>query len=44
MRASGQSPGFFLSRHATGDWGEVGAEDWRRNDEALEDGTRLLSA
>jgi hypothetical protein len=44
MRVSGQSPGFFLSRYATGDWGEVGAEDWRLNDEALEDGTRLLSA
>jgi hypothetical protein len=27
MWESGQTPGFFLSRHATGDWREVGHED-----------------
>lgn len=32
-----------LGRHLQGDWGEVGAEDWRANDQALIDGTRLLS-
>jgi hypothetical protein len=44
MQESGQTPGFFLSRHATGDWGMVDREDWQLNDEALKDGTRLLSA
>jgi hypothetical protein len=43
MQESGQSPDFFLQRHVTGDWGEVGAEDGRLNDEALKDGSRLLS-
>ena len=31
-------------RHAAGDWGEVDAEDWSLNDQAVLDGTRLLSA
>jgi hypothetical protein len=44
MQASGQTPGFFLQRHVTGDWGEVGEEDGRLNDEALKDGSRILSA
>ena len=44
MRASGQAPDFFLAKHLAGDWGEVGAEDWRANDEALLHGDRLLSA
>lgn len=44
MRASGETPGFFLVRHAAGDWGEVDAEDWGLNDLALVDGSRLLSA
>jgi hypothetical protein len=42
--AAGQSPLEFLRRHASGDWGEVGAEDGRLNDRAVKDGTRLLSA
>ncbi len=41
---SGQSPAFFLDRHAEGDWGEVDAGDKRLNDQALVDGSRLLSA
>lgn len=32
-----------LRRHASGDWGTVDAEDRAANDEALRDGTRLLS-
>ena len=32
-----------LMRHATGDWGEVSAEDWKRNDQALIDGYKLHS-
>ena len=33
-----------LRRHASGDWGEVDAHDQAANDEAMRDGTRLLSA
>ena len=32
-----------LDRHRTGDWGEVGREDWRANERALKQGERLLS-
>lgn len=33
-----------LRRHRTGDWGEVGREDWRANDAAVRHGERILSA
>lgn len=33
-----------LSRHATGDWGDLGDEDKQENDCSLKDGGRLLSA
>lgn len=32
-----------LTRHHNGDWGEVCDDDWGSNDEALEQGFRLLS-
>jgi hypothetical protein len=44
LQESGQSPGYFLDRHVSGDWGEVDSEDKRANDEALVTGERLLSA
>jgi hypothetical protein len=44
LSQSGQSPAFFLARHLRGDWGEVDEEDKKRNDQALLDGSRLLSA
>lgn len=44
MAESGQTPDFFLQRHVTGDWGEVSDCDKQLNDEALQDGSRLLSA
>ncbi len=44
LEESGQAPGVFLSRHAAGDWGEVDEEDWALNDQALKDGSRILSA
>lgn len=34
----------YLSRHARGDWGTVCKDDWKANDRALVEGTRLLSA
>ena len=33
-----------LGRHLSGDWGELDEHDWRANDSALQNGTRLLSA
>jgi hypothetical protein len=34
----------YVQRHSSGDWGDVGLEDWNANDEALALGARLLSA
>lgn len=34
----------LLRRHQEGDWGQVDAHDWRANNRALKDGTRILSA
>lgn len=33
-----------LARHASGDWGDAGAEDWAENELALKEGFRLFSA
>src|SRR5437870_4711127 len=44
LKAAGQSPALFLSRHVQGDWGLVDAEDAQANQEALQNGGRLLSA
>ena len=42
---NGQTPFEFLQRHLSGDWGEeLCQEDRELNDEALIDGSRLLSA
>ena len=44
LAQSGQSVWEFLTRHLAGDWGLVDAHDKAANDEALKDGSRLLSA
>ena len=44
LLASGQQPAEFLARHHAGDWGDVCEEDGRQNDEAILDGSRILSA
>jgi len=44
MEESGQEAGFFVDQHVTGNWGIVDAGDWQLNDQALVDGSRLLSA
>ncbi len=33
-----------LIRHAQGDWGLVGGEDWKENDLSIREGCRVLSA
>lgn len=32
-----------LQRHARGDWGELGSEDWAENELSLKEGFRLFS-
>ena len=41
--ASGQTFEFFLERHLHADWGDVDEEDWKLNDAAVVDGSRILS-
>ncbi len=43
LEESGQTPDFFLERHATGSWGDVDAEDWSANNQAILDGSRIFS-
>lgn len=40
----GQTPADYLTRHASGDWGDLCDEDQHLNDEALHDGSRILSS
>ena len=42
---SGESTSYYLTRHVTGDWGEIDTEDWEANNEALTPGQeqRVLS-
>lgn len=45
LEASNQPPTEFLDRHVRGDWGEeLCEEDRQANDQALTDGSRILSA
>ncbi len=44
LAKTGQQPWDFLNRHARGAWGEISEEDQRLNDEAIRDGSRILSA
>lgn len=44
FNAAELSPTPFLVRHASGDWGDVSQEDAALNNEALVDGTRILSS
>ncbi len=44
LKDAGKLPSEFLDRHASGDWGELPDGDRQLNDEALRDGSRLLSA
>jgi hypothetical protein len=41
---AGQSPAEFLDRHVRGDWGNLSADDRALNDEAVQDGSRIVSA
>lgn len=39
-----RTPAEFLSRHQSGDWGELCKEDQQANDSALKHGDRIFSA
>lgn len=44
LQRAGQNLWEFMARHLAGDWGELDAEDKAANDEAVKDGSRILSA
>ena len=44
METAGNSASEFLVRHIQGDWGNLCDEDKTSNDEALQEGLRILSA
>ncbi len=44
LERADQSAALFLTRHAGGDWGELGREDVRENEYSLAHGFRLLSS
>jgi type IV secretory pathway ATPase VirB11/archaellum biosynthesis ATPase len=44
LEKTGQNPMEFLSRHVTGDWGDLPEEDKKENHFSLEKGFRLLSS
>lgn len=44
LEDSGQGPGFFLDMHIRGDWGDLSDGDRQLNEEALTDGSRLMSS
>ncbi len=44
LEQCGQAPTEFLERHRKGDWGELNVHDAHLNDQALQNGARILSA
>jgi len=44
LEAVGVHTGVLLNRHMRGDWGDICADDRRLNDQAAQQGERLLSA
>ena len=44
LEKSGQSPMDFISRHVTGDWGELAEDDRKENQLSVEKGFRILSS
>ena len=44
LAESGEDPLSLLSRHASGDWGEIDKHDRRENERSLKNGWRVLSS
>ncbi|TAG47992.1 MAG: type I restriction endonuclease subunit M [Betaproteobacteria bacterium] len=43
MQRTNTNPAILLNRHLHGDWGDTCAEDSSLNEQALDDGSRLMS-
>jgi len=43
LHKAGQTPLEFVQRHAAGDWGQVCADDRRLNEEAISNGSQIVS-
>lgn len=43
LKATGTNPAALLSRHHTGDWGDIDPEDQATNDASLRHGHRVIS-
>lgn len=44
LKESGQTPEFFLEKHACGSYGHISKGDAELNEEAIMDGSRIMSA
>ena len=44
LQAEGVEPSELLDRHLYGDWGDLCEDDKQLNDEAVKDGSRILSS
>lgn len=44
LKEAGDDAATYLNRHVACDWGDVEADDWKLNDEAVAAGDRMLSA
>ena len=44
LREAGQNPSALITRHVTGDWGDLCEEDEAENQLSVEQGFRILSA
>jgi hypothetical protein len=44
MESAGVAPEKLLKRHLAGDWGDLGDEDKKTNDQAVIFGNRILSS
>lgn len=44
LEEAGEDPFRYLSRHASGNWGEIDEHDRRENERSLKHGWRILSS
>ena len=44
LEQSGRAPAEFISRHVSGDWGDLGREDKQENELSIREGFRIFSS
>ena len=44
LSEAGEDPTHYLTRHSSGDWGELGDDDRKENERSLRHGWRVLSS